>query len=466
MKSRYIVEQKYDDNHLLLYSTVTGQFVIINETVYKEIVSGSEEHSKHAERLRQLGFSVDCDEQQLLENNRKKTIQNLNLQPVTNYVITPTMNCNARCAYCFESGSHHDDMSMDVAKNVVNFIVTHHKGAPIAIHWFGGEPLMRTDIIDYISNELHARNVKFVSKITSNGYLIDKEVLNKALKKWNVQIIQITLDDVEKQYDAIKQYVDVSSVSPFQRVLGNIELCLKHNLPVRIRINYNPVDIDKVKDIMCYVLDCFDNHPLLSFHPQAIFSDDETIPGISGSFSTLHTHPFMRLRQYEQECNARRDKNNPVHAGSTYLKQFIPWCNYRVTANTARPYDKILKKYYLLPIPIHCAGICDNSVAIDSHGDIFVCQRLLGQSVEYASGNVVDGIVRNDMYQYYQSSTLTQKKCHHCVLLPVCQGGCKFKHYKYKTNQGCLPIKGIIRQTVRRAAEEVEEKYGIERIGE
>lgn len=119
--------------------------------------------------------------------------------------------------------------------------------------------------------------------------------------------------------------------------------------------------------------------------------------------------------------------------------------------------SKILKKYYLYPIPIHCAGICDQSLAIDSHGDIYTCQRQLGQGSEFSSGNVKTGIIKNEIYNYFQSIELKEVKCQKCNLLPLCQGGCKFKRMKYKSNQDCLPIKGVVKEAILHAAAEVEQ---------
>ena len=85
---------------------------------------------------------------------------------------------------------------------------------------------------------------------------------------------------------------------------------------------------------------------------------------------------------------------------------------------------------------------------------------MLGQSSDYASGNVKYGLLKNETHAYYQSSSVLQKKCEHCVLLPICQGGCKFKHQKYRSSQGCSPIKGMVKKAVMAAAEEIINEYG------
>lgn len=89
-------------------------------------------------------------------------------------------------------------------------------------------------------------------------------------------------------------------------------------------------------------------------------------------------------------------------------------------------------------------------------GNIFVCHRLLGND-EYSSGNVFTGRKNNHIGQYYANPYLTEEECNHCELLPICQGGCKYRAFKYGRNHACTMVKGAVRQLVKRAAEEINE---------
>ena len=61
--------------------------------------------------------------------------------------------------------------------------------------------------------------------------------------------IQITLDGPENVYNSTKAYVS-STVSPYQRVLKNIDLLLRNKVRVAIRLNLDQHNIDDLRDLV------------------------------------------------------------------------------------------------------------------------------------------------------------------------------------------------------------------------
>ena len=116
-----------------------------------------------------------------------------------------------------------------------------------------------------------------------------------------------------------------------------------------------------------------------------------------------------------------------------------------------------MRKYYLTPIPTSCYGGCQSSLTIDSTGNIFNCHRLLGH-VEYASGNVFSGRITNEIAEYYANPYITRDECNTCSILPICQGGCKYREFKYGKEHSCTLIKGAVKELVKRAAKEIYEQ--------
>ena len=123
------------------------------------------------------------------------------------FMILPTFGCNARCVYCYEEGQKPISMTAETADAVVRYIVETHAIEPVKINWFGGEPLLRPDIIDRISEGLQKAGVRYRGGMVSNGSLITPEVIEKMKGLWNVTGIQISVDGCEADYIARKQYV-------------------------------------------------------------------------------------------------------------------------------------------------------------------------------------------------------------------------------------------------------------------
>ena len=96
------------------------------------------------------------------------------------YYIYLTEACNLRCDYCFvREKQNHRHMSEDMAGRVLSFI--QRDAAPlkeIYVHFFGGEPMIRADLVDYFSQGL--RNWSTTSEttirlgITTNGTLLSE----------------------------------------------------------------------------------------------------------------------------------------------------------------------------------------------------------------------------------------------------------------------------------------------------
>lgn len=457
LSNYYIRLVDYRPGYTTIFSTRTAKLVEIRNEEYSEIAAGNrlDEHAASVNAMISCSLFVPWNENEweVLQARRSQAVSARNQEPITNYVITPTMDCNARCSYCFEKGVHHAPMEKETALQLVDYISAHSGDAAITIHWFGGEPLLEPGIIDLISDGLDKRNIKYTAKITTNGYCLTDSVIEKAISSWHVQSVQVTIDDIGEKYNAIKNYIRPCVDDPFARVMCNIEKSLNSGLPVRIRINYDPNDIEKVQRIILFTQERFQHHALLNYHPQAIFSDD--VASMAGKFSDQRCHPFLSVIEYELAFDKAR---KPLPAGIEPVR-FKPWCNPRVSLKKTAAV-KILCKHMLYPIPVNCYGVCNDSAAIDSKGNIFVCQRMLGHDPSAASGNIRTGIIENENLRHFQNTEITAPKCMSCRLLPLCQGGCKFKTLSYKRNHSCIYIKSIPEEALIHALDEMRSQIG------
>ena len=123
------------------------------------------------------------------------------------FMVLPTFGCNARCVYCYEEGQKPISMTAETADAVVRYIAETHAADPAKINWFGGEPLLRPDVIDRICKGLSDAGVRYRGGMVSNGSLITPEVIEKMKGLWNITGIQISVDGCEADYIARKRYV-------------------------------------------------------------------------------------------------------------------------------------------------------------------------------------------------------------------------------------------------------------------
>ena len=200
---------KETQGEYLVYNTLYGGFARLDTDEYNKIKSLSFGllESETVDLLKINGFIIDSciNETEVYDKARHKIIK---LQKVENtgYVIAVTTDCNARCPYCYEKGTDIIYMDRQCADKVINFIDRNYNGNIINITWFGGEPLLNIEIINYICEKLVENNIKFISSIITNGYLFNDKLVTMAgyegLEK------KYSLNDNEK-VDIIKELLDI-----------------------------------------------------------------------------------------------------------------------------------------------------------------------------------------------------------------------------------------------------------------
>ena len=101
------------------------------------------------------------DDQQLVDECRAVlTLMDSWPRKIHAFHIFTTLDCNARCFYCFEKRMPGSDMTMETASRAVEYMQEQADGELIKIVWFGGEPLFNFPVIDFITNGMKQIRLK------------------------------------------------------------------------------------------------------------------------------------------------------------------------------------------------------------------------------------------------------------------------------------------------------------------
>ena len=248
-------------------------------------------------------YKIEEDENKKLQDIRQKLVdEERGMKSIT---IAPTMSCNARCYYCFENGSTKGNMSYEVAKQLVKFIDKNCIERKLAISWFGGEPLLAVNTIDYITKELTKRGIEISSTITSNGSLANNEIIKK-FKKWKVRRIQITVDSLGEEYNRIKNYKGILNKDAFDLVEKNIDLLLKNEIRVHIRVNYNPNNTDVAEKTLEYFYKKYKDNELFYMYASPLDLQNTEEKQIDNKFLMF----MKKLLNYGYEYNSHTNDEN------------------------------------------------------------------------------------------------------------------------------------------------------------
>jgi uncharacterized protein len=145
-----------------------------------------------------------------------------------NVTLHLTTGCNLRCSYCFE-GEHasRDDMSSDVSRAAIDFALRHGGESP-GIVFFGGEPLLKRDLIiesvAYARAQTKATGAIPHFKITTNGMLLDDEFLTFCAQE--DVAISLSFDGVEPAQN--RHRLNIAGQGTFARVSERARALLQY----------------------------------------------------------------------------------------------------------------------------------------------------------------------------------------------------------------------------------------------
>lgn len=411
--SQYNISIKNKNGNYIVYNTFTTSLIELDEEFNKRFLE-LELSQEEIDSLYEMGYLVqDGEDEQLRQKLIRNEISYQDYGKVAGLFIAPTMACNARCFYCYEAGVKHNVMSRDTIEHVKKFIVEHCvTDKPLWIDWFGGEPTLGIDTILEISEFLKKQRIEFYSYMTSNAYLLSKEMMHKIVQRINLKHLQITIDAIGEEYNKIKNYV-YEGVDAFSVVINNLTEILKfEDVSVGIRVNFHPEHVDRAVAIIDYLNDKFGEYKNAMIYTAPINGID--VP-------TVFDH-------YESE--------NPMF---TLLKKMISIGQSNADTANAEDFDEY--RYSLMaPIASHCSATRLHAFAIDSDGLLYKCHRQLGQGKDVAVGDVFRGIEYNKNFKFWCDGELPYDECATCKLLPCCQGGCRIELLNKNPNAKCCRV--------------------------
>ena len=112
--------------------------------------------------------------------------------------ISPTLNCNFRCVYCFERHKK-ENMNESVRDSLIKFIERESTTiCYLGVNWFGGEPLLKYKFINGLSRNFieicENKNIRYEASMSTNGYLLSKERYERLVEDCLIGHFQITID--------------------------------------------------------------------------------------------------------------------------------------------------------------------------------------------------------------------------------------------------------------------------------
>lgn len=384
---KYVLRVDHDGK-VLLHNVVTGQLVILDQEEIALLEKLPAIYGPVAEQLVSDHFLVpeSYDEHTQVLNLRyiyRKLDDANSSQDILGYTILPTTACNARCYYCFEQGIKQSTMTKETADDLIAFMCDHcGERKLLDLVWFGGEPTIASSRIDQICKGLREKNINFRSKMMTNGYLFDEEMVDRAKNLWNLWGLQICVDGTEETYNRIKAFVGVKD-NPYKRIMNNIGMLLENGIAVGLRMNYDIGNHEEFESVVREAYERFGNHKLLSVVAHPVIGEYKYVDG------KIYHGDDSWFTQKESEMDAIARKYGYVRR-----EKGLPFLNFS-----------------------KCSACNEASVTVRPDGGIVRCPQLLDD--DELTGTVKDGISNREIVQSWKQAN-DAEVCWDCELFPNC----------------------------------------------
>lgn len=219
-------------------------------------------------------------------------------------IIFPTEKCNFRCTYCYETfevGKMKRPI-IEAVKKLISSRVNRGSLEALTLSWFGGEPLLASEVIYEIaefSKQFSDSGVfrVFGGDLTTNAYLLTVPTLRK-LCELKQSAFQVSLDGYGAGHDATRKYA--SGKGTFDVIWANLLAARKTDLDFKITLRChmtrdNASSMEQLIDAICTE---FEGDKRFN----VFFKPIENLGGPnSKSMSTLgHSDAASRIKPLEQ----------------------------------------------------------------------------------------------------------------------------------------------------------------------
>ncbi len=315
--------------------------------------------------------------------------------------------CNLNCSYCFASqGKYHGEraiMSFEVGKQALDFLIAHSgTRRNLEVDFFGGEPLMNFDVVKQLVayarsiEKQHNKNFRFT--LTTNGMLIDDDVIDFCNKEMNNVVL--SLDGRKEIHDRFR--VDHSGRGSWDRIVPKFQklVAARGDKEYYMRGTFTHANPDFLKDIQ-QMLD-------LGFTELSM----EPVVCAPGDPSALTEEDIEIVKdQYEKlaELMLKRDEEGRPFTFYHYMIDL-----------TGGPC--IYKR-------ISGCGSGTEYMAVTPWGDLYPCHQFVGDE-KFKLGNIWDGVTNTERQEEFASCNVyAHPECRDCWARLYCSGGCAANAY-------------------------------------
>ena len=315
--------------------------------------------------------------------------------------------CNLNCEYCFASQGKYSGeralMSYEVGKRALDFLVENSSDrVNLEVDFFGGEPLMNFDVVKqlvaYARSIEKEKNKNFRFTLTTNGVLVDDDVIDFANREMNNVVMSI--DGRRDVHDRFRR--DYAGNGSYDKIIAKFQKFAeaRGDRDYYVRGTYTHFNTDFTNDLF-HLADL--GFTKLSMEPVVCAPTDPCA-------LTEDDLPVL-FEQYEilaKEMIKRERDGKPL----TFYHYMIDLqhgpCIYKRLSG---------------------CGSGTEYLAVTPWGDLYPCHQFVGDE-KYLMGNIWDGVTNTELRDKFKKCNVYARRgCDSCWGKLYCSGGCAANAY-------------------------------------
>ena len=316
-------------------------------------------------------------------------------------------DCNLACKYCFaDEGEYHGKrelMSYEVGKKALDFLVANSGSRTnLEVDFFGGEPLMNFEVVKqlvkYGRSLEEPNNKKFRFTLTTNGVLLDDDILEFANKEMSNLVL--SLDGRKEVHDLMRprrggQGSYDTVVPKFIKAAES-----RNQMNYYVRGTYTRNNLDFAKDVI-HMAD-------LGFEQISV---EPVVADKSESYAIREEDIDTLIKQYDEltaEMIKRKKEGKPFN-----------FFHFMIDLSGGPCVAKRLSG----------CGSGTEYLAVSPSGELYPCHQFMGMK-DFLLGNVDEGVIRTDIRDEFKlCNVYAEEKCNNCFAKLYCSGGCAANSY-------------------------------------
>lgn len=315
--------------------------------------------------------------------------------------------CNLNCSYCFASqGKYHGDralMSLEVGKRALDFLIENSgTRRNLEVDFFGGEPLMNWDVVKELvsyareQEKIHNKNFRFT--LTTNGMLIDDDVIEFANKE--MSNVVLSLDGRKEIHD--KTRVDYAGNGSYDKIVPKFQkmVAARGGKNYYMRGTFTHANPDFTKDVF-HMADL--GFTELSMEPVVGAPDDP---------SSLTAEDLEIVKEQYEILAKEMLKREKEGQGITFYHYMLD-----------------LKEGPCIYKRISGCGSGTEYMAVTPWGDLYPCHQFVGEE-SYKLGDIWNGVTNHELREEFRyCNAYARPECADCWAKLYCSGGCAANAY-------------------------------------